>query len=1211
MAAARPTLEGRTVLREFLRFELRYQLRSPVAWLIALLFGLLAFGGMVSDEIQIGGAIGNINRNAPFVILNYLAIFSVLGLLAAILLVAWPLLRDADLRTDELFFSTPVRKGSYLWGRALGGAIATLGVYAVVALFMIVGSLWPSQDPNRIGPFMAAPYLWAFGVLVVPNLIFVGAFLCLLAVTTRRLLVVFLGAMGLLVAFLLAGSLTSDLQYDTIARLIDPFGGRAVGRVMRYWSATERNTLLPDLGGLLLLNRAIWLGVSAAMLAAAHILFRTYRSGGRRKRAASTTPAVAAPPAQIAAPAAIVARTFDSTTGLRQFVHQLRFDAVSVLKSLPFLILLGFGLINLLTSARVSNRLFGTEVHPVTALMLEAMRGSYQFLLALIVAYYAGEVIWRERDARIAEATDAAPVPSWVPLLAKTGALFAVVLAFLLIGSAASIVHQLWMGHTYLEIGLYLRAMLLDAVPFMLTAVAAVFLQVLSNQKFIGYALFIVVFLLQIVLQAMHFEHNLYTYAGSPTLTYSDMNGFGHLLWPWAWFNAYWSVFAAMLLVIATAFWIRGVAPTRRGRWSQALRSLRGPQGALLAALTVAFIATGCWIFYNTNVVNDYLASDVVLDRQAHYEQAYRKYKNAPQPHITDVYADVDIYPAERRVEIRGRYQLMNKTAAPIRDLHVTLLPGSELRVTSIGSAKLLSDDREAGFRIYRLDQPLQPGGTMELRFEVHRAERGFTNTGMPPSSGGGDVRSPLNYNGTFFNSQAMFPHLGYNEGGQILDRNERRKRGLGDVPRAAKLEDESARGSMGFADADWINFETVVSTSADQTALAPGYLQKEWTKGERRYFHYKMDRPMLPFFCYLSARYQVKRGEWHGMPIEVYYDPKHPYNVDRMIEATRKSLDYYTTNFSPYQHHQVRILEFPRYARFAQSFANTIPFSESIGFVADIGDPGDIDYVFYVTAHEVAHQWWAHQVIGADVQGSSMITESLSQYSALMVMEKQYGREQMRRFLKYELDRYLADRGGELIEELPLMRVENQDYIHYRKGSLVFYRLREEIGEENLNRALAAFIRDKAFQQPPYTTTLEMLDYIRAQTPPQKQKLIEELFAKIVLYDTKVTAATAKPRADGKFDVSIEYEAQKVEADGIGRERPLAVDDWLEVGVFARRQGEGEHAEHALYLKPQHITQNKGKVEVVVDAAPYEVGVDPYNKLIDRNPDDNRKRVQ
>jgi ABC-2 type transport system permease protein len=1182
------------VFREFLRFELRYQLRSPLPWLIALLFAFLAFLAMTGDDVQIGGAIGNVNRNAPSVILNFLVTFSILGMLGAILLIAQPLLRDADLRTDELFFSTPVRKGSYLWGRALGGAAAMLGVYVVVALVMVIGSFMPWLDPKRIGPFMLEPYAWAFGVLVIPNLIFVGALMCLLAVTTRRLLTVFIGAMAVLVIWQVAGALLSDLQYDTIARLIDPFGARPTARAMRYWSATERNALVPDISGLLLLNRVIWLSASAAMLAAAHFLFRTQRPGSRKRARRATTDHadIPLPHAVVAMHAPVAAgtpaeRAFGGTAALLQFLHQLRFDAASVLKSLPFQILLGLGLVNLISGARFSNRLYGTEVHPVTALMLEAMRGSYQFLLLLIVAYFAGEVIWRERDARIDEATDATPVPGWVPLLAKTGALFAVVLAFMAVGVLASIVYQLSMGYSYLEVGLYLRSMLLDSIPFLLTAVAAVFLQVMSNQKFIGYALFILVFVLQTVLVARH------------------------VLRGWGWFNAYWSVFAAMLLVITAAFWVRGSAPSWRARWSHGLHSLGGRRGALLGALAVAFVAIGSWIYYNTNVVNEYLPSDVVLDRQAHFEKAYRKYKDLPQPRIADIYADVDIYPAERRVQIKGRYQLVNRTAVPVRDLHVTMRPGAQLRITSMAPAELVVDDREVGYRIYRLQQPLPPGGTMEFRFEVSRAERGFTNSGMPPSSGGGDIRSPLNYNGTFFNSTEFFPHFGYDQSGQIVDRNERRKRGLGDVPRVAKLEDESARGSMGFPDADWINFETVVSTSADQIALAPGYLQREWTQGGRRYFHYKMDRPILSFFCYLSASWQVRRGEWHGLPLEVYYDAKHPYNVDRMIDATRKSLDYFTAHFSPYQYRQVRILEFPRYARFAQSFANTIPFSESIGFVADLRDPGDIDYVFYVTAHEVAHQWWAHQVIGADVQGQTMLVESLAQYSALMVMEKEYGREHMRRFLKYELDRYLSGRGGELIEELPLMRVENQQYIHYQKGSLVFYRLREEIGEDKLDAALANFIRDKAFQQPPYTTTLELLDYIRAQTPPEKQRLVDELFAKIVLYDTQIVAAKATRRADGKFDVHLEFETQKTQSDGVGKETPLPLDDWMEVGVFARQPGAGEHTERVLYLQPRHVTQNKGTIDVVVDAEPFEVGLDPYNKLIDRNPDDNRKRLE
>ncbi|MGA6168623.1 M1 family aminopeptidase, partial [Amycolatopsis magusensis] len=374
-----------------------------------------------------------------------------------------------------------------------------------------------------------------------------------------------------------------------------------------------------------------------------------------------------------------------------------------------------------------------------------------------------------------------------------------------------------------------------------------------------------------------------------------------------------------------------------------------------------------------------------------------------------------------------------------------------------------------------------------------------------------------------FFNS-SVFPHFGYDAGRELLDRNERRKRGLGEVPRMAKLEDASARQrNYIVGDADWIDFKTSICTAPDQIALSPGYLVREYQKDGRKCFDYAMDRPMLPFYSYLSAHWKVKRDTYPGgIAIEVYYDPKHEFNVDRMIAATKKSLDYFQANFTPYQHRQVRIIEFPAYARFAQSFANTIPFSESIGFVADLRDPAAVDYVFYVTAHEVAHQWWAHQVIGADAQGSTMLSESLSQYSALMVMEKEYGRAKMRRFLKYELDRYLSERAGERVEELPLYRVENQQYIHYRKGSLAFYRLREELGEDAVNRALKQFALDKGYQQPPYTTSAELLTYLRREAKPDQQALITDLFEKIAFYDNRVLSASSKKRADGKYEVTM-----------------------------------------------------------------------------------------
>jgi aminopeptidase N len=224
------------------------------------------------------------------------------------------------------------------------------------------------------------------------------------------------------------------------------------------------------------------------------------------------------------------------------------------------------------------------------------------------------------------------------------------------------------------------------------------------------------------------------------------------------------------------------------------------------------------------------------------------------------------------------------------------------------------------------------------------------------------------------------------------------------------------------------------------------------------------MDAPIQNFYSYLSADYAVKKDSWNDVAIAVYYHSPHSFNVDRMITGVKESLEYYSREFSPYQYHQVRILEFPAYESFAQSFPNTIPYSESIGFVADI-DEDDVDYVLYVTAHEVAHQWWAHQVMGANAQGGSVVVETLAQYSALMVMEHKYGPQVMRRFLKYELDNYLRSRGGEQEEEMPLMRVENQGYIHYRKGSLVMYALKDYLGEEAVNRALRELIKNHAYR--------------------------------------------------------------------------------------------------------------------------------------------------
>ncbi len=1191
------------MFRTIFAFELRQQFSSPVFWVVFSVFALLAFGAASSDAVQVGGAIGNVNRNAPYVIVYLLGAFISLAMLLAVIFIGGAALRDFDNRTAELFFTTPVKKRDYLLGRFAGGLGMAGLIMLGVALGIFVGTFMPWVDAERLGPTTAAPYLWALAVLILPNLFFMGALLFCLAVATRSMLMTYVGVIAFLVFNIVTETLTADLDTRWVGALIDPYGMAAVETATRYWSISERNTQLPPLSGLLLANRAIWMALGALLLWAAWRLFRTDREGWTlRRRNAAAAPLSATPRA---APLVIPAVTLATgpAAQVRQFLHQAGFDLKGVLRGVPLLVMGLFGLMILIVNLSFGMEMFGTPRYPTTATMVGLITGSYSLFLLIIVVFYAGELVFRERSARIAEVTDAYPNADWIALASKLVALTGVVLLFYASGIAVTIVYQLIRGGVAIEPGLYLSRMLIECSGFVLMGVLALFLQVVSNNKFIGYLLMLVYLVLRATMGFLDLDDLLYRPFGTPPLPYSDMNGYGHFLIGWSWLRLYWGSFAVLLFIAALVFWVRGNRASFRERLREARRRF-GPGPAVAAVLALAaFVGSGLFVFHNTHRLNEYVPGDVALDRQADYERKYRQYKGIAQPRIIRMRVDVDIYPETRSAQVRGHYRLKNRHAEAIDTLHVVVPAGFRAGQVALDFAahEVVLQDDVLDYAIYRLAEPLAPGAEMDFDFRLTLEQKGFPND---------RAQTAVVDNGSFFNS-FLFPQFGYLESNQIVDRNERRKRDLGEVPRMASIDDEAARANTYISgDADWLEFETTVSTAPDQIALAPGYLQREWIEDGRRYFRYTMDVPMLNFAAWLSARWEVARGEWNGLPIEVYHDPKHVWNVARMIEAAQKSLDYFSTHFTPYQHRQLRILEFPGYAGFAQAFANTVPYSEAIGFVTDLRDEDKIDYVFYVTAHEVAHQWWAHQVIGANVQGSTMLSESLAQYSALMVMEKEYGRARMRKFLKYELDRYLMSRAMEQREELPLALVENQQYIHYQKGSLVFYALREAIGETTLNAILKRFLEDKGYQEPPYTTSRELLAYLREGTDPRFHPLIEDLFEKIVFFDNRAVEATAVKREDGRYAVTLKLHAAKFEADGQGKENEVPVTDEIEVGIFARPKGGKEDDESVLYLARHRFEQTETTLELVVDGEPYDAGIDPYNKLIDRVSDDNRRRV-
>ncbi|HEY0193640.1 MAG TPA: M1 family aminopeptidase [Kofleriaceae bacterium] len=1183
-------------------FEWRYQRRSPAFWVGAILFFLLTFSATTVDTIQIGNR-GNVNVNAPYAILQTLSVMSLFAIFVIISMVANVVIRDDETGFAPILRSTRVEKVSYLVGRFAGSVAAALCVMATIPLGILVGSLMPWLDPEKVGALRIGDYLYALFAFGLPTLLIISAGYFALATATRSMMWTYVGAVATIVLYLVMRGLLRDPKFDTIVGLADPFGVSALTLVTKYWTAAERNTQMPPLEGVLLANRALWSAIALALFGFAVHRFRFARPGKAMSAAAAVELADAPAPGVSARP--LPAPRRDLATRWRQLWQLARFDMAFVFKSPAFFVLLVIGMINSGVSMWLTARWHGVGSYPVTRQMVQALEGAFTIMPIIIAVFYAGELVWRDRERKLHEIVDATAAPDWAHLVPKILAITLVLGATNLAAVVTGVVVQLLKGYTQFELGAYL---LWFVVPTTILAsqlaVLSVFVQVVVPQKFLGWGVMLLYVVATFALSAAGFEHHLYNFGDTTPVPLSDMNGMGRFWIGRAWLEAYWSAISLVLAVLAYGLWRRGTTSALRPRIARLGLRLRGTALGLLVIGVAASAAIGGFVYYNTNVLNPYQPAPDHDAWLARYEQTLYGFHDVPQPRITDVELEVQLYPHEARAVTHGRYQLQNRTSAPIGEIHVAYNENLTLDSLELAGATLARDWPEYHYRIYQLATPIQPGEHRQLRFATTLAELGFPN---------GKPLTRIVDNGTFLDNTELAPVLGVQREGLLRDRGKRRKYGLPLDLRPPTLEDERGRDHNPFRhDSDWVNAELTVTTDADQTPIAPGYTLSDTVSGNRRTIHTRTDAPVNHFFSVQSGRYAVKKATWNGVDLAVYYHPEHGYNVDGMLAAMQASLGLFSEIFSPYQFRQARILEFPSYATFAQSFANTIPYSEDIGFLADVRGPDTSNIITYVTAHEIAHQWWGHQLVPGDQQGATMLVESLAQYSALRVLERQQGPAQMRKFLKYELDRYLRSRGTEAVEELPLARVENQGYIHYQKGTLVFYWLRDVIGEQALDRVLAQLLRQYAFKPAPYPNTTDFLRLLRAEVGPAQDALITDLFEKITLVDAKATRAVAKLRPDGKYEVVIDVEAHKLYADGKGVETEAPLAEPFDIGAFTVHPGDPAFAAPAvLYLQHQPIKTGPQTVTIVVDKLPAFAGIDPYNKRIDRNSDDNLVPVE
>jgi len=1186
-------------LREIVVYEVATRLRSPSTWAYALILFLVAMW-MFMGTFDDGGAFAN----APERIAGGSVLAGMFGMLVTAALFGGAATRDVAHGTAPLLYTAPISRTQYLGGRFLGALTVNALLLVAIPLGTLAGTALSGHwDPASVGPYRPAAWLQAYFLFLLPNLLLVGAVLFAIGALTRQMVPVYLGAIGVFIGYVVALNYAERIDSALVAGLIDPFGLVTLQATTEYWTESERNTRLIGLPATLAWNRALWLAVAAGVLAVLHGAFRfAHPDGGRGRRRRRRV--VAAPEGErlraVEVPRA--AGTFGPWTAARQTLavagNALREVAASRWFALVLLACVG---LPMLWGWNVGSTVFDTSTWPVTLLIVETVLSRRSVVLFMVlVLLYAGELVWKARENGAAEILDAAPVPTAVQLLGRFLALAALILAFQAAALLGGLLIQALQGYHHFELGLYLRVVFgLKLVDYLLLGALAMAIHVLVDHKNLGHMVTLLAVGFTLLLgPLLGIRHHLLLYGTAPGWSYSDMNGFGPFAEPLVWFRLYWLAWAALLLVVAMLLWVRGREPGLRHRLRSARRRLQGPLLRAAGVAAALILVLGGFVFYNTNVLNDYAPPAEAGAVQAMYEKRYARYLDLAHPIITHAELRVDLRPHEGAVAIDGTYRLVNRSGAPIDSLHVYLDP--RMRGRSISPDRAAAEvlvDPEVGYRILRLERPLRPGESMRLRFDVALRRRGFRND---------DIGTDLVGNGTYVN-RTLMPFIGYQPLFELTGEDERDRFGLPPRPGLPPAEEAAAiEHRWAFRDADLVQVDAVIGTAPDQIAVTSGELLRSWTGNGRRWFHYRSKEPIAFGASIASARYDVVEDRWNDVALRILHHPAHDGNLDRIRRSMHASLDHLTQRFGAYPYDHLRIVEVPRYGGFGAAHPGMITFTEDF-FFSRVRE-GEVDQPFYGVAHEIAHTWWGGLLRGAPVRGAALLSESLANYSAMAITEATYGAEAGRRVYEFQMRRYLRGRATQA-GEVPLLEVEGQPYLAYRKGALALWTLREHIGADAVDAALRRFLDRFRDGEPPFPTSLDLYAELRAATPDSLRPMLADWFERITLWDLRTDRATAERTGSGTWLVTLDVVARKLTADEGGVETETPMDDLVRIGVYAAGQN-GERGE-PLHLARHRIRSGAQTIRVEVSRRPARAGIDPHGVLIERDRADNLVEVE
>ena len=1178
--------------------ELKKNLKSPAFYIfMGILFLTALIFTLTTDPYTqfVGVAHGKEWHNAPIIIAQLLTRMGVFGLLFTMVIIGRTVAKDFENNIHELIFSRPISKLQYLGGRFTGSFIANLLLFVGIILGFEIGLLF--LDDQFFGPYQFGSYLLPIILIVIPNLLFMGGVLFALATLTRKMTATYLAGIAFLAVYAIIGVMLHRMDNESMKVILDPFGITALTVYTQYWTVTDMNSLQMPVNINFLINRLIWLIISIATLAYTYRKFEfTAFLEKKKKRLVVISDSTEIVDYNLEQPQ-ITAKS-NKLFSFSQCLTISWHDFKKIVFHPAFLILTALALSEITTNFMGSLGNQSGSKYPFTSWYIKQTMHIWIYMLPMTI-FFGGMLVWKEKDHRTDEIFNTLPIPNWFNYANKLMTLTGIYILYLSLTIVAGVVTQVFfLDFTDIELSLYFKRLFgVDFFIFLHMAIVVLFIQNLSPNKYVGFfwtALFFVADLL--IFGVFEFDNILFRYGRVPDFIYSNLNGFGHYAQSILWYTIYWVFFGAIISWLTILLWRRSNENSIRIRLKYMVTTITKNQISGISILLIMFIVTGIFIGYNKFILNPYLSEDDQREMQANYEKKFLKYSNIEQPTILDINLKIDLFPKDRTANIDGEYVLYNQHDKSINEIFVNLNDWNlsnlnPMELSRTFSKKLHAD--EFGFRIFELEKSLLPGDTMTMHFKYDINANGFTEN---------QPKNEIVENGTCLMLTSFasdyFPVIGYSVNNELLRDSERKEFDLQeklDVPKIAL-----ADRSKAIVDISRPNYEAVISTSYDQTVISGGRLINHWQENVRNYFHFKSDTIIENEIPILSGRYAIAREEYKGVNVEVYYHPKHDYNITSILDGLKDSYDYGNQYFSQYPYRDLRVVEVPNYMSEggARHFPTTFIWKESAGFVTRY-EEDDIDIVYGIAAHENTHHYWAGIVTPAYAEGAFMLTETICQYVMERLTEKKFGEKIGRDYRKREMESYLRRRKKDTEGERSLLESSpRQSYLGYKKSTVAMYALQDYIGEDSVGKALGRIVEKYGYRIDTFATAKDLVDEFYKVTPDSMKYLVDDLFLNITLYENKINGANYKKTKDGQYIVNLDVETIKYYADSVGNQTEAPLNDYIYVALLNK--------EEAFYYQKHLFTEKLSNIQIVTNQIPSKAGIDPYLVLIDREMDNN-----